>query len=66
MRELTPAQRAFILTINDGLGAISSAQDDLSKRSDLPHLGDDPVSSPIVFIAAFNHENRSYRFNLFC
>ena len=43
-QELTQAQRAFIVTITDGLDAINSAQTNLNQRSDLPHLGDDPVS----------------------
>ncbi|XP_059140472.1 talin-2-like isoform X4 [Physella acuta] len=43
-QELTQAQRAFILTISDGLGAIDSAQDNLNKKSDMPTLGDDPAS----------------------
>ncbi|CAL1533836.1 unnamed protein product, partial [Lymnaea stagnalis] len=42
--ELTQAQRAFILTISDGLGAIDSAQDNLNKKSDMPILGDDQAS----------------------
>ncbi|XP_055873161.1 talin-1 isoform X5 [Biomphalaria glabrata] len=42
--ELTQAQRAFKLTISDGLDAIDSAQDNLSKRSEMPVLGDDPAS----------------------
>ncbi|KAH9509677.1 Talin-2, partial [Bulinus truncatus] len=42
--ELTQAQRAFKLTITDGLDAIDSAQDNLRKKSEMPLLGDDPAS----------------------
>ncbi|BFZ14072.1 hypothetical protein BsWGS_17114 [Bradybaena similaris] len=43
-QELTQAQRAFIVTITEGLDAIDAAQDNLNRKSDFPNLGEDPAS----------------------
>jgi len=41
---LTQAQRALVLTIDDGLSAVNQAQNDLDKRIEIPQLGSDYVS----------------------
>ncbi|XP_064596457.1 talin-1-like [Liolophura sinensis] len=42
--ELTQAQRALLITIEDGKGAIGKAENDLNTRMELPPLGSDPAS----------------------
>ncbi len=39
------AQRALLGTIDEGLSAVSDAQNQLGQRAQLPDLGDDAVSS---------------------
>ncbi|WAR29544.1 TLN1-like protein, partial [Mya arenaria] len=41
---LTQAQRALVLTIDDGLSAVSQAQSELDKKIDIPDLGSDYAS----------------------
>ncbi|KAL3884759.1 hypothetical protein ACJMK2_024867 [Sinanodonta woodiana] len=41
---MTQAQRALIVTIQDGLSAISAAQSELDQKPDIPHLGSDGAS----------------------
>ncbi|XP_060579795.1 talin-1-like isoform X4 [Ruditapes philippinarum] len=41
---LTQAQRALVLTIDDGLSAVNQAQTELDQRIDLPDLGSDAAS----------------------
>lgn len=42
-QELTQAQRAFVVTITEGLDAVDTAQDNLNKKLDVPTVGHDPV-----------------------
>lgn len=44
---LTQAQRALVLTIDDGLSAVNQAQTELDRKIDLPDLGSDAVSSQV-------------------
>lgn len=41
---MTPAQRAFIVTVEEGLDALHTARDELDKKAEIPSLGSDPVS----------------------
>ncbi|XP_053387301.1 talin-1-like [Mercenaria mercenaria] len=41
---LTQAQRALVLTIDDGLSAVNQAQTELDQKIDLPDLGSDATS----------------------
>ena len=38
-----PAQRAFIVTMEEGLGALQAAMDDLDKKTEIPTIGNDNV-----------------------
>ncbi|PVD36353.1 hypothetical protein C0Q70_03333 [Pomacea canaliculata] len=42
--ELTPAQRAFVVTIEEGLGSLSAARSDLDRKLEIPTIGSDPAS----------------------
>ncbi|XP_076439084.1 talin-1-like isoform X2 [Babylonia areolata] len=42
--EMTPAQRAFVITVEEGLDALHAARDELDKKADVPTLGSDPAS----------------------
>lgn len=42
--EMTPSQRAFIVTVEDGLSALSAARDELDRKSQIPTIGSDPAS----------------------
>ncbi|XP_070178806.1 talin-1-like [Littorina saxatilis] len=42
--EMTPAQRAFIVTVEEGLDAMHAARNDLDKKAQIPTLGHDAAS----------------------
>ncbi|KAK7491087.1 hypothetical protein BaRGS_00017651, partial [Batillaria attramentaria] len=42
--EMTPSQRAFIVTVEEGLDALNAARDELAKKAEIPTIGEDPAS----------------------
>ncbi|KAL8568329.1 hypothetical protein ACOMHN_040902 [Nucella lapillus] len=42
--EMTPAQRAFVITVEEGLDALHAARDELDRKAEIPTLGSDPAS----------------------
>ena len=46
---LTQAQRALVLTIEDGLSAVNQAESELDKKMDIPQLGSDAVCTSAAF-----------------